>query len=139
MHVVVRQDDLLLCCTTLTGESDVAWALTRLSCLGDVRVTRGTETMWAAKGVYDVATGEVVLTGSPMLDRAGSRMTGSQITVSLNGQYARVQAPQGQLVQADPAPSAAGTPPDLMPSKQTMFTGPLPAVCPIAPRPRGGQ
>lgn len=128
-HVVVRRDELILCCNALTGASDIDWAVQRISCVGDVRLQRGAQIAWADYGQYDLATGEVVLTGHPVLERAGSRMAAEQLTVRLDEQFARVLRPRGQMTQALPAAAPPAAP--------TWLQGPLPALCPIGAKPPG--
>lgn len=127
-HVVLRRDDLLLCCTTLIGESDAQWSPQQIICTGDVRLQRANQTVWADAGRYDVALGEVVLTGAPMLERDGSQVFGEQMIVNLSTQQARVVRPRGQL-----APALTQSVPQT-PRKRSDV---LPQQCPIGPRPTG--
>lgn len=127
-HVILRRDDLLLCCATLTGDSNADWDLQQVTCVGDVRLQRGEQTLWSDAGTYDVRSGEVTLKGRPLLERGGSRIAGDQMVVSLREQEARVIRPRGQLTPGAQPPAPANT---------FDFKGPLPALCPIAARPQG--
>lgn len=126
-HVILRREDLILCCNTLCGESDADWTLEHIICTGDVRVSRAQQTVWAEHGRYDVLRGEIVLRGTPLLDRAGSQVRGEQVTINLNEQQARVVRPRGQIAE-DAAPQAPQTP--------SARPRALPALCPIGPRPK---
>lgn len=127
-HVIVRRDDLLLCCTTLTGESSADWALQQIVCTGDVRLKRANQTVWSDAARYDVARGEIWLGGAPLLERDGSQLTGEQIIINLSQEHARVVRPRGQL--------AGMAAPSLPPSSSTQASV-LPRACPIGPRPKG--
>ena len=124
-NVVVRRGDLLLCCKNFTGYADKDWAWTHFSCSGDVRAQRSGETAWSDNATFDLASSNLVLTGSPLLKRGKSYLQGTKITLNVTSDRAQVQKPRGIMV-SNPEPTPA--------SKQGT-AGELPSQCPLPSRP----
>ncbi len=123
-NVVLRRDDLLVCCRYFEGHADTAWGWQRFVCTQEVRARRGDETMWADKAEFDVATSALTLSGQPQLQRGQSLLSGQRIIVDVKQDRARVIKPTGVIHQATgerPAPA-----PD-------PIAGALPATCPLPP------
>ncbi|OGQ78834.1 MAG: hypothetical protein A2289_11530 [Deltaproteobacteria bacterium RIFOXYA12_FULL_58_15] len=124
-NVVIRRGDLLLCCQNFEGIANADWEWQTFTCTENVRATRGTETMWADKATFVLETSELFLTGTPLLRRGKSLLSGTRIVVEVTNDRARLDNPRGVIntnkeVLPPPAPT----------------TGTLPDTCPLPPRPR---
>jgi hypothetical protein len=126
-NVLLRRGDILVCCQYFEGEADADWAWQRFVCRGDVRAWHAAETVWADRAEFVMASGDVTLSGTPLLARQGSLLAGDRIIFAVKGGQARVVQPRGQVVQG-----AAMTSTDLT---RLEAPAPLPARCPIPPRP----
>ena len=126
-HVVLKQDELIVCCELLrlfSSEQDGSWE--RFTCSQDVRAHRGKEMVWAEHAVYRVANSELVLTGRPRIRQGSNFVHGERIIMSMSVDRARVERPQGRVVQ-QAAP---------MEMKPMLKDRPLPETCPIPARAR---
>lgn len=125
-NVVVRRGELWVCCERFEGYRTEAGDWNRFVCEGTVRARRGDELMWARRGTFIMATSDLILTGAPEVQRAGSLLRGERIVIDTKYDQARVENPRGRLETTNP--DTVATLPPLPP-------GPLPARCPLPPRP----
>ena len=126
-NVVARQADLVICCDQCEAVADKAWQWTSLRCQKDVRAQRGDELMWSESAQIDLEASKIMLTGQPLIERGMSLLSGSKITVTLSGDHALVDNPRGSV--ATPSQNTAIKEP------KPLFTGALPATCPIPKAP----
>lgn len=153
-NVVFRRGTVFVCCKHFEGFSNDKWELERGVCTDDVRAQRGEELMWSEKADYTAETGELVLTGRPVLRRGPSVIEGERVVARVNEEQARVDKPRGHLVPEEQppaagakpgeAPGAAAKPADgarppaakAPPPPPPYMSGPLPATCPLPAAPR---
>lgn len=128
-NVVFRRGPVLACCRTFEGTADENWDLQKATCTEDVRAQRGDETIWSERAEYTPASGDLLFTGRPVVQRGASIIEGERIVANVNEERARVEKPRGQLVSEPPAavvvPLVTETP-----------TTPLPVTCPLPARKR---
>ena len=75
--------DLTLTCDRMSVTYDESGDVSTLKATGKVRVTRGDARATARTARLDARLGILVLEGSPVLFRQGSKLEGARITVSL--------------------------------------------------------
>ena len=121
-NVIIRQDDVLLCCQELEGIADAEGRWLTATCRGDVRLRRADDLAWADEAVYRPERRQLVLQGTPLLRRGASVMLGERILVNLDSTQVHITAPRGH-VQPESI-SLAGTAPAVR--------VPLPTACPLA-------
>ena len=124
-NVVVRRGDLLVCCKQFTGYADKDWGWTHFSCSGDTRAQRAGEIAWSDKATFDLASSNLVLTGTPLLKRGKSYLQGTKITLNVTSDRAQVQKPRGIMVST----------PEPAPANEPTTESELPSQCPLPPRP----
>ena len=146
-NVVLREQDLLVCCDALDAEADVTGSWRAVHCVGGVRVAQQDARVWAERADYAPQQGLLTLRGAPQLQRGRSVLHGEQVRLwrgvgagdgAGDGEVlAEIDRPRG-LVQAADAPPAANARPAPNPeSAPAWSTGPLPPVCPLPGAPAG--
>lgn len=85
-NVLVGQGLLRLSSAELRVEyDDTGRAITRMHATGGVTLVNGAETAEGQEAVYTLADGLVVMTGDVLLTQGSSAISGSRLTVDLNG------------------------------------------------------
>jgi lipopolysaccharide export system protein LptA len=151
-NVVFRRGTAFVCCKHFEGFANDKWDLERGVCTDDVRAQRGEELMWSEKADYTAQSGELVLTGRPVLRRGLNIIEGERVVALVNEDQARVDKPKGHLVPEEQAPATGAKPaeapsakpadgpkppaPKLPPPPPPYMSGPLPATCPLPVAPR---
>lgn len=128
-NVVARRDTLLVCCDRFEGAADNQWQWRSFKCVNDVRAVRGSELMWSDQALFNLDTGELMLTGRPRLRRGPNLIDGTEISIETETDRARVIRPRGRL-----APDASETP-----FAFAIPKGQLPAKCPLPGRALPGR
>lgn len=127
-HVVIRRDTTLVCCEAFEAiaASDGSW--NKLICRGDVRVLRGQEALWADSAEFAPQTGDMQLTGRPLLQRQKSLVAADKVYLSTQKKRARIVRPHGTVYNIDK---------DALPEAniKAWLTEPL-AACPLPRRPK---
>jgi lipopolysaccharide export system protein LptA len=85
--VVVTQGDMVMTAPRIEVEGDPGRGgdgIREVRGYGGVALTAGDETARAAEGVYDVATGGLVLTGDVVLTQGSSTLQGARLVADLN-------------------------------------------------------
>lgn len=124
-NVVFRRGPLLGCCNIFEGLADENWNLKQATCKQNVRAKHNDELIWSEHSVYDPVSGDLTFTGSPIVRRGQSVISGKRIIANVNEERARVEKPQGVLIN-EPQDNTS-------PTTQTIFLEktPLPAKCPL--------
>lgn len=77
-----------------------AGAIDRLEAVGDVIITNGSDTAEAQRADYDIATGEVVMTGDVMLVQCRNAIAGPELRIDLETGTANMSGPTRVLINA---------------------------------------
>lgn len=120
-NVIIRSDNLLLCCERFDGQADSQWQWQTLHCVGDVRGFIDGRWLWGDEGTYLTGPGLLEVRGRPLLKQGESWFTGAALTVEVPTQRVSLTRPRGVL---DRTP--VGVPPAL--------SAELPARCPLPAR-----
>ena len=107
-NVVVRYDNLLLCCTYFTAQADKQWRWQNMHCRDDVRAYMDGRWVWGDKAEYSSATRHLHVTGSPLLRQGATWFRGSELHIDLNSEEANLSHPRGVL---DRSPATDAPPP----------------------------
>lgn len=129
--VVLRKENMLLCCDTLQAQADASGAWQRFVCRGNVRAQHNDAFVWADSAAFDVRDDTLLLTGKPLVSRQQSLLAGTSIRIFLGSERLDVQQPRGTMAQymaATATTSALGMP-------KQVFIGPLPQTCPLPSKP----
>jgi lipopolysaccharide export system protein LptA len=124
-NVVFRRGPTLVCCQRFEGFANDQWDLERGVCTEDVRARRGEELMWSDKADYTAASGELVLTGRPLLRRGQSLIEGERVIAHVREEQAKIDKPRGRVVSETEGASPRQAPPP------KASEGPLPQACPL--------
>lgn len=100
-HVVIGQGEMRLSADKVTVEyaAGSQSRISRLHAEGNVTLVSGADAAEAGEAVYDVAAGEVVLTGDVVLAQGKNVLTGDRMTVDLASGTARVDGRVRSILQ----------------------------------------
>lgn len=99
--VRVRQGEVTMTAAELqvTYASDSsAGAIDRLQAIGDVIITNGKDTAQADRANYDIASGQVVMTGDVMLLQCRNAISGPLLRIDLESGTANMEGPTRVLI-----------------------------------------
>lgn len=130
-HVIIRRDTTLVCCETFEAIADATGTWQKILCRGDVRVLRAQEALWADQAEFTPQTGNMLLTGRPLLQRQKSLIAAEKVNLSTQEKRAHIIRPRGSVYNFDT---------EILPEAQihTWLTTPLGAKCPLPSRPNPG-
>jgi lipopolysaccharide export system protein LptA len=92
-NVVVRHRTLVLKCDELTSfyAQGNAQQVQRVECVGNVEAVDGDRTAKGERADFDVASGTLVVTGSPEARQGNNYMRGTKVTLTLGNRRIRVE------------------------------------------------
>ncbi len=94
--VTATRADVTLTCQTLTVSFASADRVRQATCEGAVTVTQGARRAEGSRAELDADSGEIVLTGEPVISEGSNRMRGERITLWLDDE--RVRCEQCSLI-----------------------------------------
>ncbi len=105
--VRVRQDEVTMTANELrvtyaSAESSTG-AIDRLEAIGEVIITNGCDTARADRADYDIAAGEVLMSGEVMLLQGRNAVAGPRLSINLTSGTATMQGPTRVLIGAGEA------------------------------------
>ena len=118
-NVVVVRGPVLMCCDTFQAQANKDWQWETFQCTGNVRARRGNEFVWAKTATFALEKSLITLSGSPMLRRGRSLMTGKRVTIDLKNDQAQVALPRGRITQ------------DPQEDEQSLYAPTLRSECPL--------
>ena len=87
---------------TYTGEGATG-QIDRMEATGNVVLSNGTEAAEAQNAVYDVTSGDVLMTGDVLLTQGESAISGDQLRIDLEAGTARMEGRVRTILQPDKA------------------------------------
>ena len=128
-NVIARKGSWMVCCDKFIGNADNKWQWGSFVCKKNVRVSRVFETAWADKATYSMEQTKLVLEGQPMLERGANLLLGKRIIIDFVRDSASINSPRGVMKDSEAIKD------DFEKTSPIDISGPLPAKCPIKPRP----
>jgi lipopolysaccharide transport protein LptA len=101
--VTLTRDDAKLVCKKLVAEMDAAGQISRATCQGDVRLTRGERVVTCAVATFESAAGRVTCDGSPELHDGASVVRGERLVYELDDDRVTLTRAKGTVL---PQPGA---------------------------------
>ena len=97
--VTLTRAGATLVCRRLVSENDDRGQISRATCQGDVKLTRGERIVTCATAVFEEGAGRVTCQGSPVLRDGQSVMTGEELVYDLDADRVTLTRAQGTLVE----------------------------------------
>jgi lipopolysaccharide export system protein LptA len=82
--ITVTRDDAVLRCRRLTTDSADQDQIRKATCSGDVKLTRGKDTVTCETATFDNPSGKVICEGNPVLRTGSSMVSGSRLIYDIN-------------------------------------------------------
>ena len=127
-NVVLRQDNLILCCDRFTGFMDQNSRWTQFHCQDKVRASRNGELMWSREARFIIKESRLTLTGKPILQRGNDILQGQKIVVRTDQDRVNIVKPEGRIRPRNEVVTRQ--------NPQWATSGKLPHRCPLPTKPK---
>ena len=98
--VTLTREDATLVCRRLAAEMDAAGQISRATCEGDVKLTRGERVVTCETATFENAAARVTCDGSPVLRDGASVVRGERLVYDLDLDRVTLTRARGTVMQS---------------------------------------